>query len=117
MFGEATMGKVYWERTAILAAWMALGMSGSAQANLIVNPGFEDPVPGLPPPPAPSGVLALSVIPGWTAITDGTGGGIEIQYRAVVGPPHSGDNLVELDSTENSGMFQDIAVNPGQTYE
>ena len=112
------MGKAYWERTAILAAAMALVMwPGSAQANLIVNPGFEDPtVPPVPPPPA-AGFLTLLAIPGWTAITDGSGGGIEIQFGAVAGLPHSGNNLVELDSTENSGMFQDIAVSPGQTYE
>jgi hypothetical protein len=119
MFGEATMGKAFWERTAILAAAVALGMwPASARANLIVNPGFEDPtVPPVPPPPAGPGFLTLLSIPGWTAITDGTGGGIEIQYRAVAGLAHSGSNLVELDSTENSGMFQDVAVTPGQAYE
>ena len=106
------MGKT-WERTAILAAWTALGMwPASARANLIVNPGFEDPT--VPPPP---GFLTLLSIPGWTALTDGSGGGIEIQYHAVAGLPHSGNNLVELDSTENSWMYQDVAVTPGQAYE
>lgn len=109
------MGKTYRKRMAILAAGMALAMwPASARANLIVNPGFEDT--GGPPPPGP-GFLTLPSIPGWTAITDGSGGGIEIQFHSVAGAPHSGIALAELDSTENSGMFQDIAVIPGETYE
>ena len=109
------MGMTYRRRAAILAVFVALGVwPASAGANLIVNPGFEQPTVS---PSAGPGFLTLAFMPGWTAITDGSGGGIELQYHAVAGLPHSGSNLVELDSTENSGMFQDVAVVPGGSYE
>jgi len=78
----------------------------AAQANLIVNGGFESP--------------ALSVgswnvyqsIPGWTKTS---GHSIEVQNHAA-GAPYEGMQLVELDSYANSGMAQTVATAPGGHY-
>ena len=96
-------------RAAILVTGLALGMfPTAAQANLIVNPSFEIPDEGAGP-----GFTILPSIPGWTQT--GTGG-IEIQFGNVAGLAHSGDQLVELDTDVPSGMFQNIATTPSQTY-
>ena len=78
-----------------------------ARANLIVNGGFEAPV-------IPNGTFALypAGIPGWTT---NFGPSIEIQ-RNVAGAPFEGFQFVELDSTGNSGMFQDVVTAPGASY-
>lgn len=94
-------------RAAILVAGLAFGMwPAAAQANVIVNPGFE--APGLPA----NSWSVFGAIPGWTTVS---GSGIEIQYNAA-GAPHSGNQLVELDSFGNSGMAQSVVTLPGDGY-
>ena len=81
-------------------------LASPARANLITNGSFELP-------DIPGGTFAIfGAIPGWTSTI---GGGIEIQDH-VAGSPFDGIQHVELDSTSNSNMFQDIPTAPGQTY-
>ncbi len=98
-------------RAAVLVTGLALGMfPAAAQANLIVNGGFEDPAS------VGTGFAIYPSITGWTAVTVPPNGGIEIQFGNVAGLAHGGRNLVELDSNENSGMYQDVGVTAGQAY-
>ncbi|MCC7259669.1 MAG: hypothetical protein IT567_01400 [Alphaproteobacteria bacterium] len=67
-------------------------------ANRVVNGSFELPELG-------DGSWSIyGSIPGWTSTT---GGGIEVENNAVM-PASEGEQLVELDSTSNSNMFQDV---------
>ncbi len=68
--------------------------------NLVVNGSFEDgPIAG--------GSYNISAaISGWTS---NSGDGIEVQNNAVM-PASDGSQLVELDSNNNSNMYQDIAT-------
>lgn len=96
---------------ALLAiAGFAIAGQASATVNLVVNGSFEN-APGL-------GlnswtVYAGSSLPGWTSTS---GAGIEVQ-SGVAGQAADGHNLVELDSHNNSNMWQDIATVVGATYE
>lgn len=79
----------------------------AANADLIVNGGFEDP-------DIPTGSFAIfGGIPGWYLTS---GSGIEIQDN-VAGSPYEGGQLVELDSFSNSGMAQDVGTSSGKSYE
>jgi hypothetical protein len=51
------------------------------------------------------GFTVVASYEGWTAVA---GSGIEIQYNAVAGAPLSGENLVELDSFNNTMMQRAI---------
>ena len=84
-----------------------LGMTGIANANLLTNGGFESTSMGY------SSWGVFDSIAGWTKAL-GTSG-IEIQNHAA-GNPYEGNNLVELDSYSNSGMYQSIATSIGQIY-
>lgn len=86
---------------------VALVAPVGAQVDLIVNGGFESPAI------AGGSFQIFPSIPGWTTTI---GGGIEIQNN-VAGAPFEGAQLVELDSTSNSGMQQAIATSSGATYE
>jgi Protein of unknown function (DUF642) len=89
-----------------ILATLVLGFSAvtSAHANLVNNGDFELPVvPG-------GGFTIVTSIPGWTGSPN-----IEVQNNAA-GSPFSGNNLVELDTTANSAMFQDILTTIGQMY-
>lgn len=78
----------------------------AAEANLIVNGGFEDPnIPS-------SSWSVFSSITGWTTTF---GPGIEIQDH-VAGSPFEGGQFVELDSYGNSGMSQSVATTSGASY-
>lgn len=96
---------------ALLAiAGFAIAGQASATVNLVVNGSFEN-APGL-------GlnswtVYAGSSLPGWTSTS---GAGIEVQ-SGVAGQAADGHNLVELDSHNNSNMWQDIATVAGHEYE
>lgn len=80
---------------------------GLAQ-NLVTNGSFEEPVIGL-------GTFALlPSIPGWTLFK---GQFIEVQSGDHWGTPAAGSQLVELDSTESSGIFQDVPTQPGLECE
>ena len=78
----------------------------SNSQELVVNGSFEEPV-------LTSGWQYLTSIPGWTTTF---GPGIEVQHRCA-GTPFAGDQLVELDSSANSGMAQQIPTVPGLTYQ
>ncbi len=96
-------------RLSLAAAALALAPL-VAQANLIVNGGFEEPA-------LSSGSWGVySSILGWTATF---GSGIEIQNNAA-GAPYQGAQHVELDShygtQTNSGMAQTVATTAGLQY-
>ena len=89
-----------------LVAILAVSAPGIAQANLIINSGFESP-------DIPTGSFSIfQSIPGWTKTF---GSGIEIQDN-VAGSPFEGGQFVELDANSNSGMEQIITTASGQVY-
>ena len=89
-----------------IATSVSIGIAGLAQANLITNGSFEDPS-------FSTGTWQVfTLIPGWTAVS---GDGIEIQNHAA-GSPYDGNNLVELDSNNNSAMVQTVNTVLGQNY-
>ena len=89
---------------AALALSTTLAAAAPAHANLVVNGSFEADA-------IAAGTYAIfPTITGWTGTPD-----IELQNR-VAGSPFAGNQLVELDTTRNSGMYQDIATTPGATY-
>lgn len=94
-------------RNLSIALVLSLAPLSVAEANLIVNGSFEDP-------DIPFGTFSILMsIPGWTTTF---GAGIEIQDH-VAGLPYDGDQHVELDSFNNSGMLQTIMPTvPGGTY-
>jgi hypothetical protein len=96
------------KRLATLAlAFAGLCNLNSATAGLVTNGSFEADA-------IPSGTFAyLPSITGWTLAS---GPAIEIQNH-VAGSPFDGNQFVELDSSANSGMYQDIATVAGQTYQ
>lgn len=95
------------KRLSLLASMCVLAGSWSvASADLIVNGSFE-----APPIPNPSYSIFTS-IPGWTT---SSGPGIELQNN-VAGSPFDGSQFVELDSSANSAMYQDLATEVGQAY-
>lgn len=91
----------------VMAAW---GTSPSAGANLITNGSFESPVINTP-------FVIFENLPGWT----GGIGGIEVQADGggtfVARGIAPGEQFVELDTTQNSSMFQDVATTSGTVYE
>ncbi|MDH3431249.1 MAG: PEP-CTERM sorting domain-containing protein [Gammaproteobacteria bacterium] len=91
-----------------LALLAVLLLPMAANADLIVNGGFEDP-------DISTGSFAIfgGGIPGWYVTT---GDGIEIQDN-VAGSPYEGGQLVELDATRNSGMAQNVGTSSGGLYE
>src|SRR5262249_11659686 len=74
--------------------------------NLVVNGSFEEP------PISPGTIQYFSSLPGWQLAF---GSSIELQNRAA-GLPFDGNQLVELDSFDNTGIFQDLPTVPGQSY-
>jgi len=89
-------------------AWLfaCVAASAFAQTNLIVNGSFEQPVV------SPGGFIVVGSIPGWTTTV---GSGIEVENNAV-GPAFAGNQLVEMDSNDNSGMQQLVPTAAGQSY-
>jgi hypothetical protein len=73
---------------------------------LVVNGSFE-----LPDVPAGEFSL-LEAIPGWSL---SFGSAIEV-HDTVSGSPFDGTQHVELDSTENSGIYQDLPTENARTY-
>lgn len=98
------------KKTLLLSCAVSVLTLGQASAvNMLTNGGFEDPSI------ANNSYSIFSSIPGWTAFV-GIGDGIEIQ-RHVAGTPQEGDQLVELDSNNNSGMYSDpFMTDPGEEY-
>ncbi len=91
-------------KSLLAIAVLGLGAATAANANLVTNGDFEAPVV------ARTSFIQVAAIPGWTGAPN-----IEIQNHAA-GSPFSGSNLVELDTTGNSAMFQDIPTVSGLTY-
>ena len=85
-----------------------VGVCTPTGIELIVNGGFETPVV------TANGGQWQTYPGGFTGWTNA--GGPEIQRNSVAGAPHSGVQLVELDSTAPSSMEQTIATVPGQKY-
>lgn len=78
-----------------------------AEINLVTNGSFEDTT-------ILGGVSFLDSITGWNNI----GAKVEIQTPLLnLIPSIAGEQYIELDSTANYAIFQDIATNEGSTYE
>ena len=93
------------QRLLLAAGMMVLPLS-SAQANVIVNGGFEAPN-------IATGTFSVfAAIPGWTLFA---GHSIEIQDH-IAGSPFEGAQFVELDSFANSAMQQLAPTTPLQPY-
>lgn len=89
--------------TLVLASLLVFS---NANANLVVNGGFEEPSL----PYQTWGVFQN--IPGWSTTS---GAGIEVQNN-VAGDPYEGFQFVELDSNYNSSMEQLIDTVAGEHY-
>ena len=75
-------------------------------SNIVVNNSFESPV-------VPNGGWTLlSSVPGWDLAS---GPGIEIQNHAA-GTPFDGNQFLELDSTGESAVYQDLPTIAGAEY-
>jgi len=91
-----------------LSAWLCAlaAMPIVAQANLLVNGSFEDPL-------IADGTYGLfTSIAGWTLAS---GPFIEVQ-RNIAGSPYDGLQFIELDSTANSSVYQDVTTAIGAQY-
>ncbi|WP_374652804.1 DUF5801 repeats-in-toxin domain-containing protein [Dongia sp.] len=81
--------------------------SGCTCDNLLINGSFESP-------DVANGAYGIfGSIPGWYSTS---GAGIEIQDHAA-GNPQDGQQLVELDSNNNSNMVQDVTTEDGNLYD
>jgi Protein of unknown function (DUF642)/PEP-CTERM motif len=88
-----------------VVALATLGLSQFAQANLVVNGGFENPNQA-------AGTWSIyTSIPGWTLTPD-----VEIR-NAVAGTAYEGSNYAELDTYANSVISQTISTIAGAVYE
>ena len=90
----------------LLMTGMTLAISNSvANANLLGNPGFENPAtPAAPPEYFGAGAS-------WTSF----GGGI-FTVSSVVAPPHTGNQSLKLFGGCCSGAFQQYPTLPGETW-
>lgn len=93
--------------TTITAAALLLFSALPANADLIVNGGFEDPELRY------NTWDLFDTIPGWGLMDEI--GQIEIQNN-VAGSPYEGRQFVELDSTEPSTIYQWVNTVAGQNY-
>lgn len=93
-----------------IVALLLAGVTSLANANLIVNGSFEDNV-GLSG--NGWGVYSGAQVNGWTPLS---GAGIEIQRNTTVAA-QDGNQYVELDSHNNSSMFQQLTgLTVGESY-
>ena len=91
----------------VLSVALSLMFSLPANANLIINGSFEDPVI-----PNHHYGLFFDGIPGWTPTNLDLG--IEIQ---TLWTAYAGNQYVEPDTWRNTGFFQFVDTIPGQEYE
>lgn len=90
-------------RKIVIASLLATPLLASA-ANLLKNGSFEDNT-------MPGGSWSIyNQLIGWTGTPN-----IELRDN-VAGAAYDGVNYVELDTTANSGMFQDVATTAGAHY-
>jgi hypothetical protein len=90
-----------------LVACATLATAPALAQNLIQNGSFESPALGVG-----NWNIFPGGIPNWSITT---GSGIEVQSN-VAGTALAGDQLVELDGSDNSGMAQTVATQPGAPY-
>src|ERR1035438_8580167 len=89
--------------SALFLSFATLSLRAS---NIVVNGSFEDPA-------LPNGSWSLfTSIPGWGLAS---GPYIEVQNH-VAGDPYDGNQFVELDSTAESAIFQDLPTIAGAEY-
>jgi hypothetical protein len=81
-------------------------LTSSPRANLLVNGSFDDPTV------APGTYSLFASIAGWSI---SSGPWIEIQNH-VAGSPHDGNQYLELDSTANTSVYQDVNTAAGARY-
>jgi Protein of unknown function (DUF642)/PEP-CTERM motif len=81
----------------------------STPTNIVTNGSFENPKLNN------GGWGLFNSIEGWNVL-EGSQGNIEVQNNAA-GKAFDGNQLVELDSTGVSGIFQNLATVIGQTYK
>ena len=92
-----------------IVALLLSGVASLANANLIVNGDFEDNV-GLT---GSNNRGVFASVNGWSTLS---GAGIEIQRNTVVAA-QNGNQYVELDSNNNSSMFQQLTgLAVGESY-
>ncbi|MCM8854150.1 MAG: carbohydrate binding domain-containing protein [Candidatus Thiodiazotropha sp.] len=97
------------KRLAYISVVLLTGLSFNLSANLMLNGSFEDNIVG--------NWDVFSGIDGWDT---SSGSGIEIQTNSTLGfiDAQDGNNYVELDSHNNSTMFQKIdGLIAGLTYD
>jgi hypothetical protein len=87
------------------AAALAMAFSTPAAAATTINENFDGTDFG-----SGAGYVILPSYAGWNAVL---GGGIEVQYNNVAGQAHSGENLIELDSTSNTQMTYGTPLQAG----
>lgn len=80
---------------------LCVAFTGNAHAISLTNGDFDTDV-GL----TGNGWAVFNTIPGWTSYS---GAGIEVERGTVV-TPHSGPQYVELDSHNNSAMYQQVSL-------
>jgi hypothetical protein len=84
----------------------ALALAGPTFANVLVNPGFEDPAIAGPPPEY------YGAGNGWTSF----GGGIFTIDSTVGVPPNSGNQLLKMFGGCCSGAYQQFPTLPGEIW-
>jgi len=95
----------------LVVAGIALSALGAQAQNLVTNGSFEDIVNGAEiTGPSGSGWNTYSEIDGWTGQPN-----IEVRVNTAGTTPF-GTNFVELDTTANSKMFQDIEITTAGEY-
>lgn len=96
---------MYWLKKLAMASCAAMIASSANAATIVQNGSFEDG-------PAVSNWQIFGSIPGWEADPN-----IEIQTAGTLGSidPQEGDRYAELDTNQNSRIFQDIVLDAG-TY-
>ena len=86
------------------AAALIMAAPLASQASILVNGSFEQPGIG-------SGWTILSGLPGWQA----SAAGVEVR-RNTVGTAQDGFIFVELDTTANSAIWQNVSTQSGHDY-
>jgi len=96
--------------SAVFVVVLPLCAKPAVAANLVENGDFENPSLGT------GSFATLPSIDGWTLATGSLGSGIEVQNN-VAGSAYSGQQFVELSSTNVTGIEQTISTVAGDTYQ
>jgi hypothetical protein len=93
------------KKITILIAFLGMSSLANASPNLVLNGSFEADSQG-------AGTWS-----NYTNLTDWVGGEFGIELRNnVAGAASNGVNFVELDTTQNSSMYQNISTSLGSVY-